>query len=52
MPSVGTHLVDLRTLAPTDIPDVTISSIRDRVLSKYCDNVWDMGPYLPTKNDS
>lgn len=50
MPSTGTHLVDLHSLMPADIPDVIISSAGDHVLSRFRDNIWDMSPYLAVKN--
>lgn len=50
MANAGIHLVDLRPLALSDIADVVVCEVGDRVLSRYQDNVWDLSPYLPAKN--
>lgn len=51
MPDAETHLVDLSKVPQAGIPDIPVSIVGDRVLSRYCDNIWDLNPYLPTKNN-
>lgn len=51
MSSTGSHLVDLNALASDEISDAIISSVDDLVLSRFSDNIWEMSPYLLTKNN-
>ncbi|TXE24292.1 integrase [Serratia marcescens] len=50
MPNTGAHLVDLLNTSQADAPDIPVSIAGERVLSRYRDNIWDLSPYLPTKN--
>ena len=50
MPHANPRLVDLKGLSENAIANTPVTFSKDRILSRYCDDAWDMTPYLAVKN--
>ncbi|VVE46133.1 hypothetical protein PIN31115_04397 [Pandoraea iniqua] len=50
MTNTATHLVDIQSTAASAIPDLVISQHDEVVISRFKDALWDLSPYIHTRN--
>lgn len=52
MRSMDKHLVDPASIRDEELGNIAVSLQGDTVVSRYCDDTWNLAPYLPQKNST